>query len=219
MGHEIYSNENEVEGVRIRVEYDDDAESPRTAWDNVTAFWSDGMHRRYNFHEAAADEVLARIKSAMPVPDELLEDGSDVEIIQWLMENQTPVSSYVIMPVYMYDHSGLSFSTGGFSCGWDSGTIGFMMVDVERWDVQHGGEWSVEAATQRIVDEVQDLDNYHVYGACGYVIETCEGCECCGHIEWVEEDSCWGFYGDPEERKAALIDHVGEKYRYLLEGM
>lgn len=68
MGHEIYSNENEVEGVRIRVEYDDDAESPRTAWDNVTAFWSDGMHRRYNFHEAAADEVLARIKSAMPVP-------------------------------------------------------------------------------------------------------------------------------------------------------
>lgn len=41
----------------------------------------------------------------------------------------------------------------------------------------------------------------------------------CGHIEWVEEDSCWGFYGDPEERKAALIDHVGDKYRYLLEDM
>lgn len=219
MGHEIYSSENEVEGVRIRVEYDDDAESPRTAWDNVTAFWSDGMHRRYNFHEAAADEVLARIKLAMPVPDELLEEGSDVEIIQWLMENQTPVSSYVIMPVYMYDHSGLSFSTGGFSCGWDSGTIGFMMVDVERWDVQHGGEWSVEAATQRIEDEVQDLDNYHVYGACGYVIERCEGCDCCGHVEWEEEDSCWGFYGDPEERKAALVDHLGEKYGYLLEGM
>lgn len=77
MGHKIYSNENEVEGVRIRVEYDESAESPRTAWDNVAAFWSDGMHRRYNFHEDAADEVLARIKAAMPVPDELLEDGSE----------------------------------------------------------------------------------------------------------------------------------------------
>lgn len=219
MGHEIYSNENEVEGVRIRVEYDDDAESPRTAWDNVAAFWSDGMHRRYNFHEAAADEVLARIKSAMPVPDELLEEGGDVEIIQWLMENQTSVSSYVIMPVYMYDHSGLSFSTGGFSCGWDSGTIGFMMVDVERWDVQHGGEWSGEAATQRIVDEVQDLDNYHVYGACGYIIERCEGGEGGGHVEWKEEGACWGIYGDPEASKAAILDNIGEKYGYLLEGM
>lgn len=219
MGHEIYSSENEVEGVRIRVEYDGDAESPRTAWDNVAAFWSDGAYRRYNFHEAVADEVLARIKSAMPVPDELLEEGSDVEIAQWLMENQTPVSSYVIMPVYMYDHSGLSFSTGRFSCGWDSGTIGFMMVDVERWGVQHGGEWSVEAATQRIVGEVQDLDNYHIYGACGYVIERCEGCERCGHVEWEEEDSCWGIYGAPDERKAAILDNIGEKYGYLLEGM
>lgn len=217
MSHEVYSNT--IGDLRIKVMYDEQAESPRTAWDNCTAFWSEGMHRRYNFHEEVAGEVLARIKQAMPVPEELLEDGSDIEVIQWLMENQTPVSSYVIMPVYMYDHSGLSFSTGAFSCGWDSGTIGFMMVDTELWDMMHGGEWSVENATQRIVDEVQDLDNYHVYGAVGYAIEKRNHCSCCGHDDWEEVDSCWGFYGDPEERKQSLVDHVGEDCRHLLGDM
>lgn len=219
MSYEIYSNENKVEGVRIRVEYDDYAESPRTAWENVAAFWSYGMHRRYNFHEDAADEVLARIKAAMPVPDELLEKDRDIEVIQWLMKNQTPVSRYVIMPVYMYDHGSLSFSTDRFSCSWDSGIIGFMMVDVERWGVEHGGEWSVEAATRSIVGEVRALDSYHVYGACSYVMERRKGCKCCGHMEWEEEVTCGGFYGNPEERKEALMDNLGDEYGYLLSGM
>lgn len=221
MSHEIYSKE--VDGIRIRVMYDEDAESPRK-WDNVATLWASGTHRHYDFHETAADEVLGQIKQSMP--DDVFRvmcnqvDASDpVEAIQWLMNNQQDDSAYVIVPVQMEDHGGLSFSTGDMGGGWDSGTIGWMMVDKIRWAAMHGGPWSVEAARQCIEDEVTDLDNFHVFGAVGYMVEKANGCECCGHEEWEEVESCWGIYGDPEERKKELQSHVGPGIAALLEDM
>jgi hypothetical protein len=34
----------------------------------------------------------------------------------------------VILPLYLYDHSGITISTTPFHCGWDSGQIGFIYV-------------------------------------------------------------------------------------------
>ena len=33
---------------------------------------------------------------------------------------------YVILPLYLYDHSGITISTGPFSCPWDSGQVGWI---------------------------------------------------------------------------------------------
>ena len=52
-----------IGNFELVIKRDDYAPSPRDA-DNVGQFWADGMHRRYNFHEEGADDVLARIKSA-----------------------------------------------------------------------------------------------------------------------------------------------------------
>ena len=38
---------------------------------------------------------------------------------------------YVILPLYLYDHSGISMSTGAFSCPWDSGRVGYIYVSLE----------------------------------------------------------------------------------------
>ena len=34
----------------------------------------------------------------------------------------------VILPLYMYDHSGIALSTTPFSCRWDSGQLGFALI-------------------------------------------------------------------------------------------
>jgi len=40
----------------------------------------------------------------------------------------------------------------------------------------------------------------------GYTVEKADTCETCGHVEYTEVDSCWGFYGIDdciEQAKAA----------------
>ena len=38
----------------------------------------------------------------------------------------------VVLPVYMYDHSGITINTTGFSCPWDSGMVGIIYVSKEK---------------------------------------------------------------------------------------
>ena len=38
---------------------------------------------------------------------------------------------YVILPLYLYDHSGITISTRPFSCEWDSGQVGFIYTTKE----------------------------------------------------------------------------------------
>ena len=39
---------------------------------------------------------------------------------------------YTILPLYLYDHSGLSMNTSGFSCPWDSGQVGWIYCNNEK---------------------------------------------------------------------------------------
>lgn len=195
----------QVGNLRLTIMRDDDAESPRTAWDNVGVFWSEGMHRRYNFHEEEAGDVLQRIieatiKQGMMLPPSMTlsameQEWTNHEWADWLCRWQKEYPElYAMVPVHLYEHSGRSFSVGGFSDSWDSGLIGWLMVDRERWDDQHGGEWSQEEAQRVLTGEVEDLDNYHCYGVQGYRIDRVTECECCGTEKVEELESCWGFY-------------------------
>jgi len=38
----------------------------------------------------------------------------------------------VVLPLYLYDHSGITISTTPFSCPWDSGRVGFAVVSKEK---------------------------------------------------------------------------------------
>ena len=37
----------------------------------------------------------------------------------------------IILPLYLYDHSGITIQTTPFSCPWDSGQVGFIYMDRE----------------------------------------------------------------------------------------
>lgn len=109
----------------------------------------------------------------------------------------------VILPVYMYDHSGLVFSTTPFSCPWDSRQCGFIFTTKEKIKEQLG----VKKVTQKILDHVKlilagEIESYSAYMAgetYGYIMYDENG---------IETDSCWGFLGS-DFKTNGLIDNLG----------
>lgn len=206
---------------------DYDAELPRGECDRVV-IWAKDTHRRHNFHEEASETVLDRIKSRMPIPDDREDEPSQ---IWWLYKNQTPTSSYCIQPLFMYDHSGLRFSTAPFSCGWDSGQIGWVMTDATLWSTEMGLKWDTERVNVGITEDVSILDDFYVYGAYGFTTEKKALCQCCGQT--IDDDSredCGGFYGPITNTslikgvetecgaREQIKDYLPEEFKDLLEG-
>lgn len=118
---------------------------------------------------------------------------------------------YVILPLYLYDHSGLTISTSGFSCPWDSGQVGHIYMSLDQ-AAEHGLTSRKEIA-EALVQEVKTYDDYltgSVYrfefeeleiitvtrrngpGVEGILSETVE-------LNPIHEESVCGFYGDPME--------------------
>lgn len=105
-----------------------------------------------------------------------------------------------IMPLYLYDHSGISISTSGFrhvdSAGWDWGTVGAIAVPHKDMEEDLKSEWRKTTHVDKTDDEFvewlmrNEVNTYDLYltGQCfGYVVEDKATGE--------EMDSCWGFLG------------------------
>ena len=57
--------------------------------------------------------------------DYMLESLTESDLVELL--NALP--DCVLLPLYLYDHSGITMNTGGFSCPWDSGQVGWIFAD------------------------------------------------------------------------------------------
>jgi hypothetical protein len=97
----------------------------------------------------------------------------------------------VILPIYMYDHSGITINTTGFSCHWDSGQIGFIFISHKDIREEYGLKRVSEKKRKEIQNylgrEVEVYDSYLTGDIWGYQIEDKEG---------NYKDSCWDFIGD-----------------------
>ena len=195
-----------TKSIRVRIVKYNDPESPRE-WDNVGTMvcW----HSRYNLgdrqptidsadflRDLAADHVGA-------YDPELISDHHLGRILD---------KHFLILPLYLFDHSGLSISTGGFSCPWDSGQVGYIYCEKSHGIAECGDE---ETALKRLESEVSIYDDYLSGNVYGFVIEECETCETCEHEEWEHVDSCFGFYGsDPD--KNGMLEHVDPVFHSAL---
>lgn len=179
--------------IIIKVVQDPDASSPRE-FDNlgVMACW----HRRYNLGDVQPKED----------PEE------------WLKAN-APKGS-IVLPLYLYDHSGISMSVGSFGCPWDSGQVGYIVATPEairKNFMKKRITAKMRAMVEEILkSEVKVYDDYLTGNVWGYTIEKTHPCGECGSKvhEEDEEDSCWGFYGDDLE---GMKHHVDPKYHEQLE--
>ena len=174
-------------GKRLEIWHDDSPESPRT-WDNVGTMAI--FHKCYRF----GDEVLF----------------SSDDFQGWdEMENYITdtLGAKVCLPIFMYDHSGVTIKTGPFSCGWDSGKVGFIYATEEKI-TETWGECTpatIQLATQRLEGEVETMDQYlqgEVYGFKLIKPSLLDDPELDA-----EEDSCWGFFGS-DLKTNGILDHL-----------
>ena len=80
------------------------------------------------------------------------------EFIKWCSENKDNIIS--MLPLYLYDHTGITISTEPFYDRWDSGKIGCIYTTKE--DVKSFGYdlEDKEYIEQRLIEEVEDYDAY-----------------------------------------------------------
>lgn len=78
------------------------------------------------------------------------------------------------LPLYLYDHSGITMSTGPFSCPWDSGRVGTIGITREQL-AETGLEVNEENALTVMRQEVEEYDQYLRGDIWYYVIEDDDG--------------------------------------------
>lgn len=98
----------------------------------------------------------------------------------------------ICLPVYMYDHSGITINTTGFSCGWDSGQIGFTYAtrqDIREWyGCKYVRKPREEQALELLKSEIELLDK-HIRGE----VYDWRILQDDNHVE-----SCGQYYGEEE---------------------
>ena len=189
-------NETKNGNYITRTYQDDSTESPRD-WDNLGTMVC--FHNRYDLgdkHNYNSNDY----------------DGWD-EMEKDIIKRE---NVGVILPLYLYDHSGITMNTTGFSCNWDSGRVGFIFISKQKMLEEYGGKIVTQKLKDRVTEhlksEVKTYDQFltgDVYGYRVFKVETCDkGCE---HEE--ELDSCWGFYGEEEcmSEGVGIMDYHLEK--------
>lgn len=208
-------------GIVGKIYCDEDPLNPRKEWDQAATMvcW----HRRYDLGDEQpggdpADYFRALVNDECPhcggtgdepgaepegdynlVPACAHCDGTGVVSDEEVMDLVS--KTHYILPLFLYDHSGITMSTGRFSCPWDSGQVGWIYISIEK-AAQEG--WATpEQAYKAMESEVEEYDHYLTGQCYGYVVEDDNG---------EELDSCWGFLGDTEyvrgEMQAAAMSAV-----------
>lgn len=177
-------------GFLIKIYHDDCPLNPRVDFDNLGFMVC--FHNKYRLGDNHA------FSDPQDFSDFITEEGPD---------------NFVILSLWLYDHSGITISTSSFSCPWDSGQIGWIYVSKDTM-LKEFGYFDKDKAKGILEAEVKEYD-YYIRGAVfGYRIEpkdTNKNIYC--------DDSCWGFFGYDWEKNGLLdeakpsIDYSINKYK------
>lgn len=175
----------------IIIDPDELAESPRE-WDNFGHMIC--FHRRYSLGDKAEREW----------------EKDSVEFYEW-MQSHAKKRDIVWLPLYLYDHSGITMSysdTYPYNDYWDAGCVGYIYVTLQdirdNWRVKRVSKKLRLHALDLLKGEVEEYDNYLT----GEVFCFQQICKNCGELL----DSCAGFYGDDWETNG-LLDQLDTEAR------
>ena len=186
----------EYKGYTIKVECEDFTTDPRNDWDNATTMVC--QHRRYNLGDMHHGMDITGCSSWEEVKQEILDKN---EVI-------------AILPLYLYDHSGITMNTTGFSCGFDSGQVGFIFIDEAKAEMigwtkeyiatltngdgpKYKGKTREEILTDFMLSDVETYDNYITGQVYRFTIDNMDG-------------SCGGFFGTDHEKSGLFSNAKSE---------
>ena len=137
--------------------------------------------------------------------DEQFNSGEEIEeIIAEVRKEES-----VVLPLFLYDHSGITISTTPFSCAWDSGQVGYIYCTEQdiRNEYNLDDDCDIESpafqealleATKRLESEVEKYDQHLTGDVYGFIVKDPDG---------EIKQSYSGYYG---------FDHVKEEAEFRL---
>ena len=232
---------------RFRLVHDDEPQSPRE-WDNLgtMACW----HRRYTLGDeqpsaSPIEHMLSIVAEVDPDFEERLDEWKEE---QWKLRCEPPDitgDAYldeqakidqeanerirdrfdevtVSLPLHLYDHSGITMSTGSFNDPWDSGQVGFIYVTHERlkkeYEVEELSGEKLEQAEEALRAEVRTYDDYLTGAVIGFIAEQAKvppGADFdtlhpfSDDLEWEDLESGYGFFGH-DRVESGLVEAINE---------
>lgn len=165
----------------IIINIDEDAENPRR-WDNIGTMIC--FHNRYNLGDKKHGFDSNNYSSWKELEADIYKNNDIC----------------VCLPLYLYDHSGITISTKAFSCNFDSGQIGFIYISKQKvryeYNAKRISHELKERVKQYLINEVKTYDDYISGNVFCYDIEIIETGE--------EIDNCCGYYGNDHEKSGLL---------------
>lgn len=160
----------------IEIEVDPDPPHPLRDYDSPVEIFH--WHPRYEFGTQIHRHTLTEFRETMA------ERGSEI---------------LALSPLYLMDHSGLSVSVDPFSCRWDSGQVGWVVITrarAEELGFTADSEW-----TSILKAEVEQYNRYLRGEVYGFVVLGLDGDVL---------DSCGGFFDleDCEASAKAAAEHT-----------
>jgi len=227
----------EYKGFTINIQLDNDPQDPRE-WDNLGTMvcfhkrYSLGDKHRYSSPENFMIDLWNKEATQKEKRDFILEAcKGDMQAfrttlrysysnsIDDLFDNVTENTkipdffpeSVLALPLYIYEHSGITMNTGGFHCPWDSGQVGWIYITNDKVKSEGHENTPVEKIYEYLSNEVKTYDKFLTGDIHGYTIEDANG-------EYI--DSCWGFFSEEDalsEAKSYVDYEVKEKEEIISE--
>lgn len=175
MNDEQIADEFKLRGYTVKIIQDQDASNPRDD-DNVGTMVC--FHKRY-----CLGDCDQRGHNNLGIDSDNYNGWEAMK--QALIDEH---DAWVVLPLYLYDHSGITMRTSDFGDHWDSGCVGFIFVTKKKaHDELCGPEDTLEERAKKCLQsEVETYDQYLTGDVYGYTIEDADG---------KEIEACWGFFG------------------------
>lgn len=186
MNEQAVHKEQELrDGHILQIFRDTLAESPRS-WNNLGTMAI--FHERYNF----GDEVNFSLE----------EFPSWAKMEEYIRKE---LKAAIILPLYMYDNSGIKINTEGFSSPFNLGQVGFIYTTKdklrEKYHKHKITEDLLNLATQALENEVKVMNEYLIGDVYGFhLIKRTPG-------EDIVVASYSGFYGQDIVNNG-MLDHT-----------
>lgn len=204
---------------RVKITRDPYPESPRE-WGNVGTIAY--KHSRYTLGEEEIEDPIEWLEDMLGLERSYAYSNERRKQLEAIFEEK-----FIALPLFLYDHSGVSISTKPFSCRWDSGQVGYIYCTKERAVKEWGKKICTAKVREKALDclraEIGTYDLYlqgRVYGF-EIVVEEVIPCEYGGEddIEEIEsKDSCGGFYGE-DWMNNGMSCYIDKSMHYQLENI
>lgn len=159
---------------KIEVDYDECSDNPRN-WDHIGEFCVSN-HSRYLENESGIE----------------IESESDFKALE---------KTHIILPVSVYDHSGVSIYVGSPCDRWDSGQVGWYIASKEeikkRFNVKRISQKLRERVISYLEGEVETYNKWANGEVYSFIL----------YHNGEEEDSCGGFYDIDD-----IYDYLPKEY-------